>query len=68
MAKEMREKRATEDWFNAHAAKDGALRRRIGATMNRSGPTPAQDGVVKMRANVDAKHKGTSNPGLQYLR
>ena len=68
MAKEIRKKRATEDWFKAYATKDGALRRRIGATMNKSGPTPAQDGVVEMRANVDAKHEGTSNPGLHYLR
>ena len=67
MAKEIRRRRATEDWFNAHAAKDDALRR-IGATMNRSGPKPAQDGVVEMKANVDAKHEGTSNPVLQHLR
>ena len=68
MAKEIRRKRASEDWFSAHTAKDGALRRRIGATMNRSSATPAQDGVVEMKANVDAKHEGTSNPVLQHLR
>ena len=68
MAKEIRKKRATEDWFNAYATKDGALRRRIGATMNKSGPTPAQDGGFEMKANVDAKQEGTSNLGLQHLR
>ena len=35
--------------------------------MNRSSATPAQDGVVEMKANVDAKQEGTSNPVLQHL-
>ena len=68
MAEETRKKRAAEEWINAHAAKDGTVRRRTGATIKRSGSTPTKDGVVEMKANVDAKHEGTSNPGLHYLR